>query len=221
MDKPPWWRRSVRMDILYLDVTDFTLHTVLDDQDTISKYETQFRDIVARFKEADAETPIPFARASADPNCDTILDGGQGFGWPRLVVQVYPKMSQTNLEENEPSLNNYKFTHSLGHQSLITTLENTTKKKPSPFSCKKVVHESDTPHSKTSSSDQMEGELVIPGDKAEISDFIDVASVNTKIKLDISLPTASMVFPSKHLYEVIYNRYGIKKNFYCTRDESD
>lgn len=115
-------------------------------------------------------------------------------------------MSQTNLEENEPSLNNYKFTHSLGHQSLITTLENTTKKKPSPFSCKKVVHESDTPHSKSSSPDQMEGELVIPGDKTEIADFIDVASVNTKIKLDISFPTASMVFPSKHLYEVIYNR---------------
>ena len=124
----------------------------------------------------------------------------------RLVVQVFPKMSPTALEENEPSLTNFKFNHSLGHQSLVTTLENTTKKKPSPFSCKKVVHESDTPHSKASSSEQMEGELVIPGDKSEIADFIDVASVNTKIKLDISLPTVSVVFPSKHLYEVIYNR---------------
>lgn len=89
----------------------------------------------------------------------------------------------------------------------MTTLENTTKREHSPFSCKKVVHESDTPHSKASSPDQMDGEeLVIPGDKAEIADFIDVASVNTRLKLDISLPNASMLFPSKHLYEVIYNR---------------
>lgn len=38
------------MDILYLDVTDISLHTVLDDQEPVSKYEIQFRDMLAKFK---------------------------------------------------------------------------------------------------------------------------------------------------------------------------
>lgn len=126
----------------------------------------------------------------------------------RLEMNIFPE-NRTCLEENDSYMGYYRSSHSsMGQQSLISTLENTTKKEHSPFSCKKVVHESDTPHSKTSANDQAEGEeLVIPGDKAEIADFIDTASVNTRIKLDLFLPSASLVFPSKHMYEVLYNRY--------------
>ncbi|KAG8235898.1 hypothetical protein J437_LFUL010128 [Ladona fulva] len=48
--------------------------------------------------------------------------------------------------------------------------------------------------------------MIIPGDKQEMSDFIDQASVNSRFKLDITLPYAIMQLSSKHFYEVLYNR---------------
>lgn len=117
-------------------------------------------------------------------------------------------MSSNHLDDGDVPVSQYKSSsHNLG-QSLVSTLENTTKKESSPFSCKKVVHESDTPHSKKeSSSFEKDGEeLVIPGDNTEMSEFMDFASVNTRVKIDVMLPTASLVFLSKHMYEVIYNR---------------
>ncbi|KAK6635316.1 hypothetical protein RUM44_000567 [Polyplax serrata] len=206
MDKPPWWKRSVRKDILYLDVTDLTLTTVFNSLDPVSKYEFQFRDIIVKFKESDSDQLIEFAKGSTASYCDT-LDDSAGFGWPRLVVQIYPKMNSPNLEGCDDSISTCKISGpSLGYQSVVSTLERTTKKEHSPFSCKKVIHESDTPHCKGSSPERDGEELIIPGDSAEIADFIDVASLNTRVKLDITLPTGSVVLPSKHLYEVIYNR---------------
>lgn len=117
-------------------------------------------------------------------------------------------MNSPNLEGCDDSISTCKISGpSLGYQSVVSTLERTTKKEHSPFSCKKVIHESDTPHCKGSSPERDGEELIIPGDSAEIADFIDVASLNTRVKLDITLPTGSVVLPSKHLYEVIYNRY--------------
>jgi hypothetical protein len=49
-------------------------------------------------------------------------------------------------------------------------------------------------------------ELMIPGDKQEMAEFIDYASRNSRIQLEITLPCASMQLSSKHLYELIYNR---------------
>lgn len=118
-------------------------------------------------------------------------------------------MSSSNLEGCDISLNPYKSNHNLDFQSDASTLESSTKVEHSPFSCKKVFHESDTPHCKASGPEQDGEELIIPGDSAEIADFIDVASLNTRVKLDVTLPRGSVVLPSKHLYEVIYNRYVI------------
>jgi hypothetical protein len=47
---------------------------------------------------------------------------------------------------------------------------------------------------------------MIPGDKQEMAEFIDYASRNSRIQLEITLPCASMQLSSKHLYELIYNR---------------
>jgi len=59
----------------------------------------------------------------------------------------------------------------------------------------------------SSSSSPGEGEeLLIPGDKQEMAEFIDYASRNSRIQLDVSLPCASMHLSSKHIYELVYNR---------------
>lgn len=49
-------------------------------------------------------------------------------------------------------------------------------------------------------------EIILPGTKEEIGEFIEGASRNALIQLNITLPSITIQLPSKHLYEVIYNR---------------
>ncbi|XP_066992632.2 autophagy-related protein 2 homolog A [Anabrus simplex] len=204
MDRPPWWKRSVRKDFLTFELTDVSFHTLLDSRESCRRYELQCREIHGLFQEADTENPVPFVRATADDkNGNSLPDGGEGFGWPRIVIQVYPESSHGDLDdmpENEPE--------DALPQSSLEPLENSAFKEPSPFSSKKVIHESDTPHGK-SSVHQTDGEgeeLVIPGDKQEMAEFIEYASRNCHVQLEINLPSASAQLISKHIYELIYNR---------------
>lgn len=51
-------------------------------------------------------------------------------------------------------------------------------------------------------------ELIIPGNRQEMTEFIEEGTRNSRIQLEISLPCASVQIPSKHLYELIYNRFN-------------
>lgn len=60
------------------------------------------------------------------------------------MIQVYPESNRGDLDdigemEGEESI----------PQTSIETLESSGQKEPSPFSSKKVIHESDTPHGKS------------------------------------------------------------------------
>lgn len=77
-------------------------------------------------------------------------------------------------------------------------------KKSGPFSAKRVIHESDTPHARPSQEDSEE--LIIPGDKEEINEFVQSTTENSRIQIEVRLPTVSMQLVSKHIYEVVYNR---------------
>lgn len=203
MARPPWWRRSVRKDFLVFELSDASFHSLIDSQEPCRRFEVQCRDINGLFQEADTDTLVPFVHASADDkNGNSLPDGGKGFGWPRIVIQVYPKSSRGDLDD---------IGEMDGEESIpptsIETLEATGQKEPSPFSSKKVVHKSDTPHGTSNQAAEGEGEeLLIPGDKQEMADFIDYASRNSRIQLDVSLPCASIHLSSKHVYELIYNR---------------
>ncbi|XP_069689778.1 autophagy-related protein 2 homolog B isoform X2 [Periplaneta americana] len=203
MDRPPWWRRAVRKDFLTFELSDVSFHTLFESREPCKRFEIQCRDITGLFQEAETEVLVPFVNASADDkNGNSLPDGGEGFGWPRIVIQVYPASSQGDLDETGEVECDDKIP-----QTSIETLESSGHKDPSPFSSKKVIHESDTPHGKTSNQTTQEGEeLMIPGDKQEMAEFIDYASRNSRIQLEINLPCASMQLTSKHLYELIYNR---------------
>lgn len=49
-------------------------------------------------------------------------------------------------------------------------------------------------------------ELIIPGDKEEINDFIQTTTDSARIQIEVRLPVISVQLGSKHMYEVIYNR---------------
>lgn len=49
-------------------------------------------------------------------------------------------------------------------------------------------------------------ELIIPGCKEDMEKFVEYAQEESNVHLEVVLPFLSVEFPSKHLYEVIYNR---------------
>lgn len=51
-------------------------------------------------------------------------------------------------------------------------------------------------------------ELITPGNKAEMNEFIEEGTRSSRIRVEIGLPCASVQIPSKHLYELIYNRFN-------------
>jgi hypothetical protein len=49
-------------------------------------------------------------------------------------------------------------------------------------------------------------EIILPGSKEEIGEFIDGACHNALLQIEISLPSIVVQVPSKHFYEIVYNR---------------
>lgn len=202
MDRPPWWKRCVREDFLLLNLSEASFQTVVDSKDICSTYEFQFKDGHGLFQEGDSESPIPILRAHADEKSGQSLpNDGEGFGWPRVVLRCYPSQVLGDLED----LPTVHPEESISYSSM-DLLKNAAYKDPSPFSSKRVVHESDTPHGKASCPTQEGEELIIPGNQKEINDFIRFATQSSQLQFEIHLPCASVQFPSKHMFELVYNR---------------
>lgn len=84
-------------------------------------------------------------------------------------------------------------------------------KHPSPFASKKIMrqrnHHSDCNEHERNLGD---GEIqVVPGSREEILEFVENTNANAKVFLDITVPNLFVTLPSKHLYEIIYNRFVI------------
>ncbi|XP_031784416.1 autophagy-related protein 2 homolog A [Nasonia vitripennis] len=211
MLRMPWWKRSVRPDYVTLHLTDAKVHTSFESRAShLARHEVQCRHFLLTYTEADSDLPLKIGKATAD-ECRTdgsLQNEGEGFDWPRVVITVFPYNLGGPLEdssEGEPE------------SSLDETLENTPRHQPSPFSSKRVIHESDTPHSRSNQnqSENKEGtehregeELIIPGNRQEMTEFIEEGTRNSRIQVEIGLPCASIQIPSKHLYELIYNRFN-------------
>lgn len=151
MNRVPWWKRSVRPDFMTLKLTDAQIYTSIDSRYSyLTRHEIQCRQLLITYTESESDVPIEIAKASADEKFDgSLQQDGEGFGWPRIVVVIYPKHSGGPLEESsegEPE------------SSLEDTLENTPRQQPSPFSSKRIIHESDTPHSKAHRDDKNNSE---------------------------------------------------------------
>ncbi|XP_076234909.1 autophagy-related 2 [Calliopsis andreniformis] len=208
MNRAPWWKRSVRTDHMILKMTDAQIHSTMKSHPhSVTKHEVQFRKMLLSYAETETDTPINIGKVTTDEKNNSLCQQvSEGFGWARVVITIYPQRLSGQLEdssEGEPD------------SSLDETLENAPKHQPSPFSSKRVIHESDTPHSRPHSqgdkdeSEQREGEeLIIPGSREEMLEFMDEGIRGSRIQLEINFPCVSVQIPSKHLYELLYNRFN-------------
>ncbi|XP_008558251.1 autophagy-related protein 2 homolog B [Microplitis demolitor] len=206
MSRAPWWTRSVRSDFITLTLNDAQFHMSMDTQaHYLSRQEIQCRQVLLTYTEIDSDIPVKIANSHVNDKQDSLLpQEGECFGWPRMVFTIYPQHLGGPLEdssEEEPG------------SSLDEPLGQPPRHQPSPFSSKRVIHESDTPHSESQSHtnkddhEHREGEeLVIPGNRQEMLEFMEEGTHGSRVQIDISLPCLSVQIPSKHLYEQIYNR---------------
>ncbi|KAG8323602.1 Autophagy protein [Homalodisca vitripennis] len=189
MDRPPWWKRNVRKDVMFIHLSDAVFGTCLNSTAASSNYDIKSKEASVFFQEGDTDVKVPLAYAQADEKMKPDEEG-----LLRFTVQVHPRVEFADLEEDTaPELP----PQASMMQSLYIEPSNTD---PSPFSTKRVLYESE------SSSQNKGEELVIPGDREEMGQFIDSASRCAKLQVNINLPKVNVHFPSKHLYEVIYNR---------------
>lgn len=154
MNRAPWWKRSVRPDYMILKLTDAqirsTMRKLSPSVRNFTKHEIQFRKLLFSYAETETDTPINIGKVTTDEknnaSCEQV---NEGFGWARVVITIYSQRMSGQLEdssEGEPD------------SSLDETLENAPKHQPSPFSSKRIIHESDTPHSRP----------YVPGEKDDL-----------------------------------------------------
>ncbi|CAB3245611.1 unnamed protein product [Arctia plantaginis] len=83
-------------------------------------------------------------------------------------------------------------------------MKNLTADQPSPFSSKKQAHQSINDHG--GQQQGREEEIIMPGNKEEMSEFTASAIELSGVHLEFMLPILSLQLESKQLYEIIYNR---------------
>ncbi|XP_076284575.1 autophagy-related 2 isoform X1 [Lasioglossum baleicum] len=208
MNRAPWWKRSVRTDYMILKLKDAQIHsTVKIHPHSVVKHAVQFRKMLLSYVETDTDMPINIGKVTTDEkNNASCQQVNEGFGWARVVITIYPQRLSSQLEDSSDGETD---------SSLDETLENTPKHQPSPFSSNRVIHESDTPHSTShgqgdrDDSEHREGEeLIIPGSREEMLEFMDEVIRGSKIQVEINFPCVSVQIPSKHLYELLFNRFN-------------
>ncbi|KAF5280262.1 hypothetical protein FQR65_LT03070 [Abscondita terminalis] len=196
MQRNPWWKRHVRPDYAMIILQDLSAFSNWHTSQPCEKYILQCSTCDIQYVEAGTDVLLSIAKIGTNEKQGHSLQ--DGFNWPRLVLKVYPKFERDmELEQKlEPESN-------VMNQSIYGTLDTNTNER-GPFSARRIVHESDTPHYKPQQEDTEE--LVMPGDKQEMLEFIELTTQSARIQLEISLPSVSMHFVSKHIYELIYNR---------------
>nr|XP_012226127.1 PREDICTED: autophagy-related protein 2 homolog B isoform X1 [Linepithema humile] len=210
MSRAPWWKRSVRSDYMIVQMTDAQVHSTMDSRSPyLARHELQCRRLSLLYMETEGDVPIEIGLATADEKSDaaSCQQVSDDLGWARVVVIVYPERLSAPLEDSsdEEPENDKRI--------LDDNLEKTPKHAPSPFTSRRIMRESDTLHSRShehgEKNEQSDGEeLIIPGNRQEMLEFIEEGIHGSRLQLEINLPCASVQIPSKRIYEQLYNRFN-------------
>uniref|UniRef100_A0A8C5WLY3 Autophagy related 2A n=1 Tax=Leptobrachium leishanense TaxID=445787 RepID=A0A8C5WLY3_9ANUR len=182
-ERRSWREKSVRRECLEMEVADLEVHTQSKlEAEEPSKIEITFSDLHGVF--TDGEKQIPCVRISkcADPLAKA---GEKKF--------IFPTIMLTTLPQNKTSL--WDFVHDKMEAPDFPSVESPCELKqaePSPFSSKRTMFETE--------------EMVIPADPEEMADFQRVTMATSQFSLEVTLPRANIFFPSKDMYENLYNR---------------
>lgn len=189
----PWWKRSIRKDVLYVNLDDPIFQTEINYLGAFLDYNLQCSRITLLFQEGDSNVPVPFMySAPKDAN-----ESGQHhiYEFPRLSIKLSSPKTIDEMEDNGEKDDS---------NGLTCSFMETPIKEPSPFTSRRFVYKSNP-----SGNAAGEGEeIIIPASKEDLNKFINDSLENSNIQIDVILPYIHVDFSSKHLYEVLYNRFS-------------
>ncbi|XP_071797968.1 autophagy-related protein 2 homolog A-like isoform X2 [Asterias amurensis] len=179
-----WWKRSLRDEILHIELQDTEFRTILGDGKPFQTLLLQCRQIHSLLQMGPGESPVSFLRINYS-NLD-INSAERGFDCPKLVLKLYPH-SETSVfedtgESDSPPVNSWEGACHFDKPEI------------SPFSSKRVMYDSE--------------QMVMPGDLDEMREFSDKAMSNARIVMDLVIPSINILLPSKDFMELLYNRFG-------------
>lgn len=136
MQKVPWWKRNVRPDYLQFNISEVTLQNETSTSRCSSKkYTMTCKACHLTYHENERSVPLSLAKTTSNE-----------LKQPKIVLEIF----NSNLIERNRLQTNHQTSDSddIMTQSIYGLLSPPTPKQGGPFSSKKVVHESDTPHAR-------------------------------------------------------------------------
>ncbi|XP_056630005.1 autophagy-related protein 2 homolog A [Diorhabda sublineata] len=192
INRIPWWNRSVRNDYLSLIFADVVIQSSVATDHNFQEFTLQSKSLDILYYENENVIPLPVGKAEFINKDGYSMEDVRSQ--IRLTLKLFPKNEQDNVEPKQNIMT----------ASCYGAFENHIKEVPGPFCAKKVVHQSDTPHSKHPNDDN--DEIILPGDKHELEQFIESTIESAKFHIDVYIPQISAQLKSKHIYELLYNR---------------
>ncbi|KAJ3613032.1 hypothetical protein NHX12_019288 [Muraenolepis orangiensis] len=198
-ERGPWFKKSLQKEVLYLDLEDLELKTEFmggssPDQ---TKMELIFRELTGRFQEDPDQAAARFLRVSHTMDGDMATSDSGKFDWPRVVLKMNPTaihsiLERVTAEDDEGAEDHSPEEEEEGANHSLKDVCDFGKPKPSPFSSRRVMYENE--------------EMVIPGDVAEMTEFQEKTTNNSRFILELCLPDVQLTLPSKAFYERLHNR---------------
>ncbi|XP_045024451.1 autophagy-related protein 2 homolog A isoform X1 [Daphnia magna] len=204
LQRNPWWRRCLRPDVLTIVLQEVILKTTFTPNETSTTVHLVCKEAIGSYQEKANEEALKFLHAVAQDDDDVdIADGAGHYDLPRVTMVFRP--SHTNgieLEDQDETDRENDDDADVMTMSTGEALLGITAEQPSPFSKQRRIHKGQNHRDEGAILD----ELVIPGDSEETSEFITLACKMCLTQIDISLPKATLLLPSKQFFETIYNR---------------
>ncbi|KAM3960547.1 LOW QUALITY PROTEIN: autophagy-related protein 2 homolog A-like [Aphomia sociella] len=157
------------------------------------------------YHENDSLPATHIARTTmTDPSEGNILSGNTTTLLPTISLTFLPTKSNKGAFDDEISFEPTAVNPMTTSMYIMNTLHSAL---PTPFSKKKMAHQSFTKHgSDENKQAREEQQLIVPGNEEEMSEFTTSAIENSSIHLEFNLPILSLQLESKQIYEIIYNR---------------
>lgn len=182
MSRIPWWKKNVRKEVLLINAADILIKSnILNKQ---PNFEILSSDIEFLLQETEEIPPIPIMRASSPKDIE------KGFNPIRICVKSFPPKIHVDLDDIPVQ------EHEDISKSTMGFLSGVNSGSANLFNRRKVAFQNQGNIS----------EIPIPSDEKEIYTYITETLKNVHHNIDIDLNDVKLILPSKHMYEVIYNR---------------
>ena len=142
MQRTPWWRRSIRPDILTVEMYDAQITSSFAPNETVTAYNLVCKEAKCLYQEEAGREALNFLVATAqEGDSVNMADGAEHYDLPRMVLTVRPSQdSNSQLEDQEDAGVESEEETDVMTLSTGEALMGLAPAEPSPFSKQRRIH---------------------------------------------------------------------------------